>query len=127
MFLIFLLVAVIWIVGIIFVDFKFFILGLILLGFLAIYAIINFEELKTVKDYNGKVMADERNELINAKAGNITYEIIIAVIVSLGVAILTLIDVYPEYITIAYTLLLMALISLVINKIAKFYYKRKYE
>jgi len=127
MFLLFLSVAVTWIIGIILVDFKFFILGLVLLSILTIYAMINLEELKTVKDIDGKVMEDERNKLINAKAGNVTYEIIIAVIVSLGVAILTLRDIYPDYMTIAYTLLLLGLISLVINRIAKFYYKRKYE
>jgi len=121
MFLIFILVAVVWILGIIFVDFKLFILGLIILAILAIYAIKNLEELKNVRDYNGNVMEDERNRVISAKAGNTTYEIIIFLVVSVGVGILTLRDIYPEYLTIAYTLVFIGFICLVINKIAKFY------
>ena len=127
MFLILILASAVWLIGIIFADFKFFILGVIILVFLGIYAIKNLEELKTVRDYNGNVMEDERNEFINAKAGNTTFEIILSFLFSIGVAILTLRDIYPKYVTIAYTLILIVFISFIINRIAKFFYKRNYD
>ena len=125
MFLIFVLVAIVWFIGIIFADFKFFILGGIILCFLAIYVFKNREELKTVRTDNGDVVEDERNEFINEKAGNTTYEIIIFLMVLVGVGILTLRDIYPEYVIISYVLLLTAFISFIINRLAKFYYKKK--
>ncbi|MDR2967028.1 MAG: DUF2178 domain-containing protein [Methanobacteriaceae archaeon] len=125
MFLIFVLVSVVWIIGIIFADFKFFILGGIILCFLSIYVFKNREELKTVRTDDGDVMEDERNHTINEKAGNITYEIIIFLMVSIGVAILTLRDIYPQFQTIAHILLFLTIINFIINKIAKFYYKKK--
>ena len=125
MFLIFLLASVVWLIGIIFADFKLFILGGIILCFLSIYIFKNREELKTVRTDNGDVMEDERNQFINEKAGNIAYEITIFLMVSMGVAILTLRDTYPQQIIISYTLLLTGLISFIINRIAKFYYKQR--
>lgn len=125
MFLIFVLVSVVWLIGIIFADFKFFILGGIILCFLSIYIFKNREELKTVRTDDGDVMEDERNQFINEKAGNITYEIIIFLMVLLGVAILTLRDIYPQQVIIVYTLVLTAIISFIINRITKFYYKSR--
>ena len=126
MFLIFILASVTWLIGIIFADFRFFILGGIILCFLSVYIFKNREDLKTVKDDHGDVMEDERNNFINEKAGNITFEIMIALIVFVGIAILTLRDSFPQYLTIAYTLLLLAIIIFIINRIAKFYYKKMY-
>jgi len=123
MFLIFVLAAIVWIVGIIFADFKFFILGGIILCFLGIYVFKNRKELKTVRTDDGDVIEDEMNEFINGKAGNATYEIIIFLMVLVGVAILTLRDIYPQHIIIAYVLLSSAIVSFIINRIAKFYYK----
>jgi uncharacterized membrane protein len=125
MFLVFILVSIIWILGIIYADFKLFILGGIIISFLSAYIFKNREELKTVRDENGDVMEDERNEIINEKAGNIAYEIIIFLMVFVGVCILTLRNVYPEQVVIAYVLILTAIVSFIINKIAKFYYKSR--
>ena len=125
MFLIFILASVLWLIGIIFADFKFFILSGIVLCFLSIYVFKNRDDIKIIKTDDGDVIEDERNQIINEKAGNITYEIIIFLMVSLGVAILILRDIYPQYQTIAYTLLLVVIISFIINRIAKFYYKKK--
>ena len=126
MFLIFVLASIVWLIGIIFADFKFFILGGAILGFLGIYIYKNREDLKTVRTDNGDVVEDERNEFISEKAGNTTYEIIIFSMVSMGVAILTLRDIYPQHDIIAHILLLVAIISFITNRIAKFYYKKKY-
>jgi len=125
MFLIFILASIVWLIGIIFADFKFFILGVIILCFLSIYVFKNREEIKTVRNNNGDIMEDEKNQVISEKAGNTTYEIIIFLMVLGGVCILTLRDIYSQYLTISYTLLLLAIISFIINRIAKFYYKKK--
>ena len=127
MFLIFILVTAIWIIGIIFADFKFFILGVILISFLAIFVLKNRAELEILRNEDGTVMEDERNMFIKEKAGYNSFETIIAIIVSAGVAILTLRDIYPEYVIVAYTLFTISVIGLIINRITISYYKRKYD
>ncbi|MCL2116154.1 MAG: DUF2178 domain-containing protein [Methanobrevibacter sp.] len=127
MFLIFILVTAIWIIGIIFADFKFFILGVIFLCFLAIFIFKNREELKTLRNEDGTIMEDERNMFINEKAGYNSLETIMAIIVFTGVAILTLRDIYPEYLIVAYTLFSLSVIGFIIHRISIIYYKRKYD
>ena len=114
-----------WIIGIIFADLKFFIFGLIILAFIITLVNKNHKMLKNLRNKDGTAMKDERNELIIEKAGNIAYEIIIFLMVFMGVCILTLRNIYPEQVIIAYVLILTGIVSFIINRIAKFYYKNR--
>jgi uncharacterized membrane protein len=127
MFLAVILLSLIWIMGIIFADFKFFIFGLLIVCFLIVLYKNNKDALKNFRTPNGNVVKDERDESINEKAGHISFEIIKPIMVLVGVGIFTLRDIYPQYIMIAYTLFLTVIISFITKKIATFYYKRRYD
>ena len=126
MFLTTILLAVVWIFGIILIDFRLFILGMIIAIVLFIYTYKHLDEMKILRsdDGEGNVIEDERDDIINEKAGIMTFDTMMALIVTSGICILTLRNVYPEYELIAYVLLLVALIAFIINKISKFYYKK---
>jgi len=119
--------SLIWIIGIIFADLKFFIFGAFILTFLIILVYKNRDELKVLLNKDGTAMKDERNEFISEKAGYHSFETIMPIIVFAGVAILTLRDIYPEYVIIAYNLFSIAILGLIINRIAIIYYKKKYD
>ena len=111
MFLTFICLSLIWIIGIIFADLKFFIFGLFILTFLSIFVYKNHGELKILRNEDGTVMEDERNKFIKNKAGHNSFETIMAIIIFTGVAILTLRNIYPEYLIIAYTLFLLSVLG----------------
>ena len=117
----------IWIIGIIFADLKYFISGVFILIFLIILVYKNREELKILRNKDGTAMKDERNELISEKAGYHSFEMMMPIIVFAGVAILTLRDIYPEYIIIAYNLFSIVIFGFIINRIAIIHYKKKYD
>ena len=123
-FSIFIIFSIIWIIGIILADFKFFVLGLIIVVLLFILAYKDIEELKNFRDDDGHVINDERNDTISEKAGNMTFETIKTITMVIGIGLLTLRDIYPQYLTIAYTLISIMIISFVAKKIAIFYYKK---
>lgn len=127
MFVLFILSAIAMVFGIVYTNFYFFIIGMIILAILSVYVLKNQEELKTLKDEDGAIIEDERNRHINEKSGNKTYEIMISLCVLVGIAILTLRNNYPEYLIIAYTLIAIGIISLIVNQISSFYYKRRYD
>ena len=127
MFLAFICLFLIWIIGVIFADFKFFIIGVIILIFLSIFIYKNHEEFKALRNEDGTVLQDERNKFIKNKSGYSSFEIMMAIIVFSGVAILTLRNIYPEYEIMAYTLFLLSVTGFIINRIAIIYYKKKYD
>ena len=127
MFLSVALLSLIWIIGMIFADFKFFVIGIFIVGFLIIFY-KNFEDaIKNFQRDDGTVRIDERNEIINEKIGRVSFEILMVLMVSAGIAIFTLRDIYPQCLFISYTLFLLVIVSFIIKKIATFYYKRKYD
>ena len=119
--------SLIWIIGIIFADLKFFILGVFILTFLIIVVYKNREEFKILLNKDGTAMKDERNKFMSEKAGYHSFKTIMPIIVFAGVAILTLRNIYPEYIIIAYNLFSVAILGFIINRIAIIYYKKKYD
>ena len=126
MILVSVLANIFWIIGLIYADYKYFIVGLIITSLLGIFVIKNFKELEEFKkdDGDGNVMEDERDDLINQKANNMSFSTMIAIIVISGIGLITLRNIYPEYELIGYVLILLVILSAIINEIAKFYYKR---
>jgi len=127
MFLTFICLCIIWFIGIFYADLKFFIIGACILTFLSIFVYKNQENLKILRNKDGTALDDERNQFIKSKAGYNSFEIMMAIIVFAGVCILTLRNIYPEYINIAYTLFLITVFGFTINRISLIYYKRKYD
>ncbi|MDL2246655.1 DUF2178 domain-containing protein [Methanobrevibacter sp. OttesenSCG-928-K11] len=116
-----------WITGLILANINFFILSLVLLLIVLPYTLKNFNEFQEFfTKRNGKVIEDERANYINEKAGNMGFGITLAINIYLGVAILTLRNIYPQYSIIAYVLFLLVIISIIIYKIATLYYKKRY-
>lgn len=111
------------------------ILGNIYLVLLAIIIVIleipvvyvnrnNLEEMFKGKD--GKVMEDERSQMISDKAANMTLGIFIAVSLYAAIIMVALRDVYPQWAPVGYTLLAATLGCGLIFVIARIYYGRKY-
>ncbi|MCL2116762.1 MAG: DUF2178 domain-containing protein [Methanobrevibacter sp.] len=126
-FLLVIILALAWIIGMIFADLKFFIFGVFILAFLIIVIYKSRDDLKILRNKDGTAMKDERNEFISEKAGYHSFETMMPIIVFAGVAILTLRDIYPEYIILAYNLFSIAFLGFIIKRIAIIYYKKKYD
>ena len=73
-----------------------------------------------------KIMEDERTQLINEKSSTMTLGALIGTIIYVGFILVSLRNIYPEYLLIGYVLLITALYSLILNIISRTYYKRKY-
>ena len=73
-----------------------------------------------------KIMEDERTQLINEKSSTMTLGALIGTIIYVGFILVSLRNIYPEYLLTGYVLLITALYGLILNIISRIYYKRKY-
>lgn len=73
-----------------------------------------------------KIMEDERTQLINEKSSTMTLGALIGTIIYVGFILVSLRNIYPEYLLTGYILLITALYGLILNIISRTYYKRKF-
>ena len=73
-----------------------------------------------------KIMEDERTQLINEKSSTMTLGALIGTIIYVGFILVSLRNIYPEFLLTGYVLLITALYGLILNIISRTYYKRKY-
>lgn len=119
--------TILWILGLISGNFLIFIISLIVLVLTILIAIKNFDEIEEFfSKKDGIKITDERTKLINEKASTATIGITVAILLYGAIGILTLRNVYPNLVPTAYFLIAIFIIILIINLIAKQYYKHKY-
>jgi uncharacterized membrane protein len=75
---------------------------------------------------NNKIVEDKRTQLINEKSLTMTLGIFIGVIIYVGLIIISLRNIYPQFLLIGCILLLAALFCIILNFLTRAYYKRKY-
>ncbi len=73
-----------------------------------------------------KIMEDERTQLINEKSSTMTLGALIGTIIYVGFILVSLRNIYPEFLLTGYVLLITALYGLILNIISRTYYKKKY-
>ena len=121
------LVTILWALGLIFADINLFILSMIVL-IISLYPAIryfsNLSEFFNKRD--DTVIEDERTEKIEEKATIPAFASMIAVSIYGGIAIITLRNIYPEYINLAYPFFTIGIVGLIAYTISKVYYNRKY-
>ncbi|MCQ2738333.1 MAG: DUF2178 domain-containing protein [archaeon] len=115
--------TILWIIGIIKADILFYIIALIITCIILPLAYINRNMLdEFFSKRNGKTIEDERTKLIEAKASNFAYAINTVVMINIIIIILTLRNVYPNLLNIAWILIIVEIISLISFIIGKKYY-----
>jgi uncharacterized membrane protein len=116
-----------WIVGIILGNIYVIILALILLTALSMVLYIHRDHLKEIFQGDSSVIVeDERTQLINEKAATMTLGIFLAVIIWVGIVIMALRNIDPQYLQIGYTLFAVALFCFILYFTARIFYSRKY-
>lgn len=124
------LVNITWILGLIFGDISFFGLSMIILIVAGVFAIKNFKDIgeffKTFKEKDGNIVDDERTEYIEERASMPAWAAVMVTNIYAGIAILTLRNIYPEYIPMAYAFIFTAIFGFITFTISRTYYKRRY-
>ena len=119
--------TVLWVAGLILAN-----VALVLLALITTIAIlpavyIHRDNIKEMfqRDSN-KIVEDERTQLINEKSSTIALGAFIGAIIYAGLIIVSLRNVYPQFLFTGYVLLITALFGLILSIISRTYYKRRY-
>ena len=115
--------TILWIIGIIKADLIFYIIALILT---CINLPLAYKNRALLTEFfskrNGKTIEDERTKLIEAKASNFAYAINTVLMLNIIIIIITLRNVYPNLLNLAWILIIVEIISLISFAIGKKYY-----
>jgi len=119
--------TVLWVAGLILAN-----VALVLLALITTIAIlpavyIHRDNIKEMfqRDSN-KIVEDERTQLINEKSSTIALGAFIGAIIYAGLIIVSLRNVYPQFLFTGYVLLITALFGLILSIISRTYYIRRY-
>ncbi len=116
-----------WVVGLILGNIYVIILALVLLMALSSVLYIHRDNLKEIfQSDSSAIVEDERTQLINEKAATMTLGILTAVLIWVGIVIVSLRNSYPQYLTAGYALFAVAIFCFLIYFSARIYYGRKY-
>jgi uncharacterized membrane protein len=119
--------TVLWVAGIILANVTLVILAIITT--MAILPVVyshrdNIKEMFQ-RDRN-KIVEDERTQLINEKSSTIALGAFIGTIIYAGLIIVSLRNVYPQFLFTGYVLLITALFGIIVSIVSRTYYKRRY-
>jgi len=84
----------------------------------------NMKEIFQGKD--AAIVDDERTQMINERASNMTMGVYLAAMLYIAVIIVTMRNVYPQYTVVGYAIFLSLIFALVLYAFARWYYTRKY-
>jgi uncharacterized membrane protein len=119
--------TVLWVAGLILANVTLVILALIVTITILPLVYIHRDEISQIfqRDSN-KIVEDELTQLINEKSSTITLGALIGTIIYVGLIIVSLRNVYPQYLFTGYVLLITALFGIIVSFISRTYYKWKY-
>lgn len=115
-----------WIVGLLMGNITLIGLAILFMAAIIIALYIHRDNLEEMFKIGNGVREDERTQLINDKAANMTLGVVIAVTMWIAIVLVTLRASLPQYTQIGYTLFAVAAFTLVIYVVASTYYRRKY-
>jgi uncharacterized membrane protein len=119
--------TLLWTLGLIFANINLFIISMIMVVISFIPAIKYYKVITGFfKTKNGEIVADERKEHIEEKATLPAYAVMLSVSIYSGIGLITLRNIYPEYVNLAYPFIIIVILGLISYMISNLYYKRKY-
>ncbi len=119
--------SVLWIAGLIFANVTLVILALIIIIAVLPLVYIHRDDISEMfQRDSSKIVEDERTQLINDKSSTLTLGVLLATIIYAGLIIVSLRNVYPQFLITGYALLITALFGLILSIISRTYYKRRY-
>jgi len=119
--------TVLWVAGLILANVRLVVSALIItIAILPIIYIHREDITEMFQRDSDKIVEDERTQLINEKSSTITLGALIGTIIYVGLIIISLRNVYPEFLFTGYVLLITALFGLILSIISRTYYKRRY-
>ena len=116
-----------WIAGLLLANIYIIMLAVVFLIALSAVLYIHRDHLKEIfqKDSNA-IVEDERTQLINEKAATMTLGVLTSVIIYIGIVLVALRDIYPQFLQAGYTLFVVALFCFILYFSSRIYYTRKY-
>ena len=119
--------TVLWVAGLILANVRLVISAIIITIAILPTIYIHRDDIAEIfKRDKDKVVEDERTQLINEKSSTIALGAFIGTIIYVGLIIVSLRNVYPEFLFTGYVLLITALFGLILSIISRTYYKRRY-
>lgn len=119
--------SVLWIAGLIFANVTLVILALIIIIAVLPLVYIHRDDISEMfQRDSSKIVEDERTQLINDKSSTLTLGVLLATIIYAGLIIVSMRNVYPQFLITGYALLITAFYGLLISIISLTYYKRRY-
>ena len=119
--------TVFWITGLILANVTLVILALIITIAILPVVYIHRDEIKEMFQRDkDKIVEDERTQLINEKSSTIALGALIGTIIYVGLIIVSLRNVYPQFLFTGYVLLITALFGIILTFISRTYYKWRY-
>ena len=118
--------TVLWVSGLILANVNLVISALIIVIAILPLVYIHRNDISEMFQSGNEIVEDERTQLINDKSSTITLGVLIGTIIYVGLIIVSLRNVYPQFLFTGYTLLITALFGLIIFIISNSYYKRRY-
>ncbi|MGL6297880.1 MAG: DUF2178 domain-containing protein [Methanobacteriaceae archaeon] len=115
--------SILWIIGLIIANIDLFFISMIVL---IVNLLIFIKYMGEIKNSIKSKIDDERTEYIKRKSSEVSFGLLIALNIYLGIAIITLRNLYPEYLVAGYFLIITTVIGLIIYVIVEKYYKSKY-
>ena len=119
--------TILWVAGLILANVTLVILALIITIIILPVVYIHRDEIKEIfQRDNNKIVEDERTRMINEKSSTIAFGAFIGTIIYVGFIMISLRNVYPQYLFTGYVLLIIALFGLILSIISRTYYKWMY-
>jgi uncharacterized membrane protein len=119
--------TVLWVAGLILANVRLVISALIIIIAVLPLVYIHRDDISEMfQRDSSKIVEDERTQLINDKSSTLTLGVLLATIIYAGLIIVSLRNVYPEFLFTGYALLITALFGLILSIISRTYYKRRY-
>lgn len=119
--------TVFWITGLILANVALVVLALIItISVIPVVYIHRNEISEMFQRDKDKIVEDERTQLINEKSSTISLGALIGTIIYVGFIIVSLRNVYPQFLITGYVLLITAILGVIITFISRTYYKWRY-
>ena len=119
--------TVFWITGLILANVALVVIALVITISVIPVVYIHRDDIGEMfqRDKN-KIVDDERTQLINEKSSTIALGALIGTIIYVGLIIVSLRNIYPQFLITGYVLLTTALLGIIITFISRIYYKWRY-
>jgi uncharacterized membrane protein len=118
--------TVLWVAGLILANVTLVLLALITTISILPAVYIHREDITEMFQNSDEIVEDERTQLIDEKSSTIALGAFIGTIIYVGLIIVSLRNVYPQFLVTGYVLLITALFGFILSIISRTYYKRRY-